>query len=192
MSVDDAVGSLVNALGSRMDDCLFIYTSDNGKMLGSHRLDKKDLPHKWSAEIPAFMRWDGVIDPGTTSSRVTPNVDLTATMAEAAGISEAVWPMDGRSYLSRNRLGTVVEQKDNPEQKHPAYVGYRTKNYLYVEYTKDDTAALGRELYDYVADPNELNNLAYLPEHAGLLDSMRKRTKRAVGKNVPPGFEWQD
>lgn len=187
MSIDEAVGTLVGALGSRLEDCLIIYASDNGKMMGSHRSDKKDLPHRWAAEVPTMIRWKGHIDPGTSSTRITPNVDITATIAEAAGISTHDWKMDGESYLSRNRMGTLVEQKDNPEQKHPAYVGWRTKRYLYVEYTSG--VSKGRELYDYVTDPQELNNLAYDPAHAQLAATLRAKAEKACVP-TPPGFEW--
>ena len=134
------------------------------------------------------MRWIGHLDPETSSGRVTPNVDITATIAEAAGIPRGKWKMDGRSYFSKNRLGTPMEQKDNPEQQHPAYVGYRTKRYLYVEYTKGVNK--GRELYDYTTDPHELENLAYVPAYASLVERLRAKAKAACDP-VPPGFEWR-
>lgn len=176
-ALDVAIEKIVAALGDRAADTMFVYVSDNGFMHGAHRLDGKDLPYARSTEIPIAIKWPGLasgVDP-----RVVTNVDLTATIAEATGID---WNRDGRSTLSTTRDGTVVEQVAS--NKHPAYCGWRTDRYLFVQY---DTGE--RELYDYQKDPGELHNRIDRPGYAKRIADMRAAAEAACTP-VPPGFAW--
>ena len=76
-------------------------------------------------------------------------------LAKAAGLR---WRMEGRDPLTTSRTGVVIEQTTNATLggRHPAYCGWRTARYLYVEYDGRETA----ELYDYAKDPDELGNVA--------------------------------
>ncbi len=107
------------------------------------------------------------------------NVDLTATIAEAAGVA---WNRDGRSVLSSGRAGTVVEQIANGE--HPAYCGWRTERYLFTQY---DTGE--RELYDYRHDPAELRNRVDVARHASTVTRLQAKAEQACVP-LPPGFAW--
>ena len=179
MAVDDAVGSIVDALGDRATNTLFVFLSDNGYMFGSHRIDKKDVPYDMATRVPMFIRWDGHLTAGTVDPTVTPNVDLSATVAEATGID---MPMEGQSVLSSNRTGTVLEQVDY--NGHPAYCGYRTRNWLFVHYQTGE-----EELYDYRTDPQELRNLAgHKRSQAKVLDLRARSVATCVP--TPPGFSW--
>ena len=181
MSVDDQVRVIMAALGpEETANTLFVFMSDNGFMLGVHRILGKDVPYRRSSEVPMYLRWDGHIAPKTTDQRVTTNIDVTATIAEAAGVS---WPMDGKSYLSSGRAGTVLEQIEF--SGHPAYCGYRNRNYLYVDYS----AGAGEELYDYTVDPYELTNVASDPAYAATVAQLRARAV-ALCSPTPPGFSW--
>lgn len=179
-SVDEAVSALVSATGDRASNTLFIYLSDNGLMQGIHRLQGKDMPYRAAHGVPLFMRWDGVIEPGSVSGRVTANIDVTATIAEAAGVS---WAMEGRSALSSGRRGVVLEAMAS--ERHPAYCGWRSKRYLYVRYSTGKE----RELYDYMLDPAELNNVAGEKEYQAIERSLDRRTKLNC-QPFPPDFSW--
>jgi arylsulfatase A-like enzyme len=196
MSVDDGVARIIDALGTRVSNTLIIYVSDNGYMLGSHRLTGKDMPHIRSTEVPMFVRWDGKIASNTVLPRVTPQIDLTATIAQAAGITG--WTMEGRSIFSSlnpvtysGRAGTVIEQVQSQDfgpsdsRWHPSYCGWRTARYLFVEYG----GGQGRELYDYDTDPDELVNRASDPAYASILTDLRNNAIAACSP-VPPGFTW--
>ena len=126
-----------------------------------------------------YVRWDGHITPNTSSNRLTTNTDITATIAEAAGLS---WPMEGRSWLSTRRAGTVLEQV---QYNGPAYCGYRTRRYLFVEYN----AGEGRELYDYRSDPNERANSIRDPAYRTVRKELRNSAKASCSP-TPPGFTW--
>jgi arylsulfatase A-like enzyme len=147
LATDDAVESLINALRDkgRLDNTYIFVMSDNGWGMGSHRWTSKDLPHNVSARImmaasgPRFGR-------GATDSRLAANIDIAATIADAAGVS---FGGDGVSLLGpATRDAVVLEAVTIP------YSALRTERYLYVEYSSGE-----RELYDYDLDPYELDNL---------------------------------
>lgn len=179
-SVDEALVDVVKALGDRAENTLFVYTSDNGIMQGIHRLQGKDMPYRASHEVPLYMRWDGVIEPGTVTDRITPGVDVTATLAEAAGVS---WAMEGRSALSTTRTGVVLESVGN--ERRPAYCGWRTDRYLYVRYSGGDEI----ELYDYRVDPDELDNVAGKRKYTKIQAKLDRRAQNNC-QPVPPDFSW--
>jgi arylsulfatase A-like enzyme len=182
MSVDDGVQSIIDALGpDRAANTLFVFLSDNGYMLGVHRLTGKDLPYAQSTDVPMMMRWDGHLPSGVVDNRIMLNIDLTATIADAAGAS---WPMEGRSWFGPPRDGTVLEQ--TKFSGHPAYCGWRNKRWLFVQYTGNQ----GRELYDYTTDPYELHNQAANPDYHAKLVELRNKS-RAACKPTPPGFIWK-
>jgi N-acetylglucosamine-6-sulfatase len=184
MSADEGISDIFDALGDRVSNTLFVLMGDNGYLLGSHRLEGKNYPYARSAEVPMMMRMDGVVN-SSLAGRLTTNVDLTATMAEVAGVS---WPMDGKSVLSSGRHGTVMEQTafhDVINKRHPAYCGYRTKGWLFVKWS----GQARQELYRYRTDPYELNNLAVRPFWDAKRKKLRQQAKAACVP-VPPGFSW--
>lgn len=175
-AVDDATAEILDALGSRVDNTIIVYLSDNGLMLGVHRLDGKNVPYRLASEVPMFIRWDGHIAAGSTA-RVTPQIDLTATIADALGLD---WPMEGKP-ISQPRFGTLLEQTADG---HPAYCGYRTARYMFVKYAGD-----ARELYDYKHDPDELTSVAGEARYASVLSNLQARAEAACAP-VPPLFHW--
>ncbi len=184
MSVDEAVGGIIDALGTRADNTLFVFLSDNGLQFGEHGLNKKYVPYSGSTDVPMLLRWDGTITPGSTyrDAPVT-NADLGATVADAAGVS-LVDP-DGVSFFSSGRPASVpLEALDNRE--HPSYCGIRTRRYAYIEYDAD----AGEELYDYRVDPYELDNKANDASYDGVEANLRDKAKHACHPR-PPGFNWE-
>jgi len=53
--VDDQVGRLIQYAGG-LKNCLTVFTSDHGEMLGDHNLFRKTWPYEASARIPFLMR----------------------------------------------------------------------------------------------------------------------------------------
>ena len=162
-SVDEAVGRILDEIEEHRDlrNTLVIFTSDNGHLWGEHRLRGKYMPHNASSRVPLALRWNGHIDEGTDDARLALNLDIPATIAEAAGVTPP--PIEGFSLLApQPRAGFELEAaatdgSDGNGQKvaRPGYCGYRTRRYLYVRYSGGI-----EELYDYRADPFELRNVA--------------------------------
>jgi N-acetylglucosamine-6-sulfatase len=175
-SVDRLVHKVLEA--ADLENTLVIYMSDNGVMWGDHRTKYKYRPYRFATEVPLFMRWDGVIAPGTKG--VVANIDIAPTLLQAAGISSP-WPMEGVSALPVSRDSVLVEGVD---RGRPAYCGVRTQRYLFVEHATGE-----RELYDYQKDPYELRNAAYKPAYATVASELRQQ---AIDDCVPtpPNFSW--
>ncbi|MEO8108180.1 MAG: sulfatase-like hydrolase/transferase [Actinomycetes bacterium] len=183
MSVDEGVGRIVDAVGGRAPDTLFVYLSDNGLQFGEHGLRLlKGVPFGASTEVPMFLRWDGHIPAGSKDDQPFRNIDLTTTILDATNTT--VSNPEGVGYFQPDRpTGVVLEAAKSPE--HPAYCGWRTSRYLFVEY--DGVAR--RELFDYVKDPYELVNRATKGSYANRLAEFRQQAISACDP-TPPGFDW--
>ena len=180
-SVDEGIRSVMDALGDRVTNTLFVFMSDNGLQLGSHRLRKKYVPYARATMVPMAMRFDGVIEKGTTLTSLVANVDVTATLADAAGAT--MTNMDGRSVLSDTRDSVVLEGA--PSEGRPAYCGTRTTDYLYVQHSSGSF----EELYDYRVDPHEATNIIGDPEYAEVTAQLRNEARQKC-LPTPPGFDW--
>ena len=174
LAVDEGVGRIVDALRAtgELDDTLLIFTSDNGFLLGEHRVAKgKVLPYEPSIRVPLLMRGPG-LPPGTRRDELVWNGDLAPTILDAAGAS-APFPLDGASLL-RPLPDRAILLEGPPEpgtNGMPLFTGIRTERWKYVEYVWGMA-----ELYDLRDDPDELENLA----RSRGLRGVRARLKRAL------------
>ena len=158
-AVDEGVARLLGALraaGAR-EDTLVIFTSDNGYLLGEHRVPSgKVLPYEPSIRVPLLMRGPGV-PRGAVRRDLVWNGDLAPTILEAAG-ARAPFPLDGRSLLAAPRPDRDVLLEAPPARGTnglPRFTGLRTRRFTYVEHARG-----ARELYDLRADPQQLSNRA--------------------------------
>ena len=183
MSIDDAVGSIVQSLqqGNRDRDTLFVFMSDNGYFWGEHTIIGKDSPYDASTRIPMVIRWDGHTPPASTSGRIVLNVDIARTIAAATGASMQT---DGLDILGdKARKGFVLEAMDGYNYR-PAYCGWRTKNRMFVQWNTGE-----KELFDYRLDPAESTNLAHRKSWRPVRKAMRTKAFEAC-RPVPPHFHW--
>ncbi|HEX5016421.1 MAG TPA: sulfatase [Actinomycetes bacterium] len=184
-SLDDAVARILRALADtgRLDNTIVVFLSDNGYLFGTHRLVGKNVPYAASTDVPMMMRLPGTTEP-SISSRLTPQIDLTRTIADLTGVGTD-WAMDGRNIFDDGRTGTVLEQVAIGDGRQPAYCGYRTARYLYVQYDIGE----GAEFYDYAKDPEELSNKIDRERYASQIAELRQKSLDACTP-TPPGFEW--
>ena len=184
MAVDDQVAALMNALKDtgRARNTLFIFTSDNGFTWGDHRLMAKDVPYTPAQAVPLVIRWDGHVSAGSTDRRLAVNADLAQTIARATGTR---FTSDGMNLLGTGRRsGFVIEQTESGLLGRPAYCGYRTASWSFVQYSTGE-----QELYDLANDPYQLQNLADDPSYDGVRAQLLSKTRTACFPR-PPGFSW--
>jgi arylsulfatase A-like enzyme len=188
LAVDRAVGAILGALErtGRLEDTLILYTSDNGILHGEHRWTKKEAPYEESIRVPLVVRWDaaGWSTPARPSALAL-NIDLTPTIADAAGV---LLEADGRSLLPV-LAGEPVDWREDFLIEHlenvnpiPTYCAVRTREAKYVWYATGE-----EEVYDLAADPYELENLIDVPAATDLLDGLRARL-RELCVPPPPGL----
>jgi len=184
MAVDDAVAAIVAALehSDRLRHTMIVFMSDNGYLNGEHRIIGKNVPYEEATSIPLVIRWDGRVRAGAVDARLTNNVDIAATIADAAG---ATMTTDGQSLLgNERRTGLLLEAAYAVKYKRPAYCGWRDDDWLFAHYTTGE-----EELYSVRNDPQELHNLAADPGQSAVLARLRAVTKTACNP-VPPTFHW--
>jgi arylsulfatase A-like enzyme len=191
-SVDDAVDAILDAQRARgrLGNTLLIFLSDNGQMWGEHRILGKFVPYAGATRIPMAIAWPRRIAAGRVDTRLALNLDVAATVLDAAEAPHE--RIAGRSLLDRWRRGgsvleaasAVVPGGNGTNVERPAYCGWRTARFLFVHY------ASGREeLYDYAADPWELSDAHLQDRYRDRRRALRRRT-RAACSPVPPGFSW--
>jgi N-acetylglucosamine-6-sulfatase len=163
LAVDDLVGRLRATLHAEneMRETVFVLTSDNGLMHGEHDLLGKNVPYEPSISVPLLIR-GGPFAGDATDSRITGNIDLAPTIVELTGAAPGV-TMDGPSLIEPTSRQQLLIEGGKGEARPPAWTGLRTPNELYVEYVTGDV-----ELYDLVADPEQLTNVAGEPAYAAL------------------------
>ena len=159
MGVDANVRRIIQTQAATrgLDNTMIIYLSDNGYSWGDHRLRLKRHPYFLASRIPLWIKYPaGVVaggGPGTVTSRLANQLDVTATIAQLAGTGPVG---EGKSLLGSVRATLPLEasRSRGGMVNRPGFCGVRTKRYLYLHYT-DGTI----ELYDYRRDPYELENV---------------------------------
>jgi N-acetylglucosamine-6-sulfatase len=187
-SLDDGIATILNGLGSRAQETVVVYVSDNGWLYGEHRRWAKQTPYEEAVRVPFAIRYPPLV-PTTapfTSGALVQNIDITPTIAAVLGIP---WGADGKSLVpllnrsvSAVRTGALLERcvgvhltKPPPDNVcdtnlagtsltvGPPYYGVVTNRYKYIEYLNGE-----RELYDLLNNPYEIQNSAGDPAYAGV------------------------
>ena len=158
LGVNDGISELLGALATtgRLANTHLFFLSDNGYLLGEHRMIKKGEAYEEPSRIPFMVRWPGVA--GRTERGVISSVDLSATVCALAGTTAP--GSDGVDLAPLLCAGTPVRDVAYIEPPGGGWNALRCASYKYVEYGDGS-----RELYDLVADPFEMSNLAKVPAH---------------------------
>jgi alpha-L-rhamnosidase len=157
---------------------IIIVMGDNGYFLGERQLADKWLMYDQSVRVPLI-----IYDPRTAIHQETDemalNVDISATMADLAGVSQpknwhgkSLLPLVSGANKTLNRDTVLIEHlwetKDIPPSE-----GVRTADFKYFRYVNDKS---WEELYDLKNDPKEINNLAKTAKYNAVLNSLRLKT----------------
>ena len=156
--LDDLIARLLDVLWEtgQLDRTWIFLVSDNGYLLGEHRLFRKEQPYEESAGIPFVVRGPGV-EPGTSDAFVS-QVDLMPTTLDIAGLDpDAVRPLDGRSMLGALRSGSWAGWRRRllVENTNLHWAMLREGSTAYIEHHE----AGEWELYDLATDPHQRRSL---------------------------------
>ncbi len=153
LAVDDLIGNVMTALSDNKElNTILVFTSDNGFLLGEHRLHGKQFAYEESIRLPLYMRIPGVA-PRTIDSQVINN-DLAPTFLEFARAKAGI-KIDGRSLVPLIEDPTI-SWRNGFLIETDAYSAIRTEDYVYVSHNSG-----GREIYDLDNDPYQLQNVGY-------------------------------
>jgi N-acetylglucosamine-6-sulfatase len=204
-SIDDGVKTILDTLGQlhRLRNTYILFTSDNGFFFGEHRLlGGKFLAYEPATHLPFLIRGPGIPQDSSTGE-LAANIDIAPTILDIAGV-EADKSLDGRSLVPflrdpelRSRrpilFESFVETSDVNAQgaisAAPAsrgnsatasllappkdYEGIRIGPYKYIAWPTGE-----KELYDINKDPNELNNIAKVPNFYPIRNFLHRQLRR--------------
>jgi arylsulfatase A-like enzyme len=189
-AVDDLVARVHRALARAgvARNTVIIFTSDNGWILGEHRLydwvtqdgnasGVKYVPFEGSSRVPLIIAGPGFPEREKVEG-VTVNADLAPTILKLAG-ARGTLPRDGVSLLRAARhpdsldgRSVLLETATNPRGV-PPYKSIRTERY------RLDLQADGQTgLYDLRRDPWELQSVHNDPRYARIGDILRAALDR--------------
>ena len=176
-NLDDNIGRLMEAIRRLGLDknSVIVFTSDHGECFGAHGRRAKNIFYEEAVRVP-FLLSAPELPLGTANDVCLNTVDIMPTLldmlelpvpATCEGASRADC-LDGKHTTDDGSLmmccGPTADWGDGHEWR-----GYRTKRYTYAIYRVG-----GEEyLYDHVADPLQMNNLAADPAYAPLKAQLR-------------------
>ena len=173
LSVDDAVKRIVGRLkkaGDKRRTYIF-FTSDNGLLLGAHRLLFKNYLYEEALRVPLIVRGPA-FPAGVVRHQPVSNVDLAPTIAELAGATPGL-AMDGRSLLpvaanAGYGIGRPLLFESNT---YTSSAGIRSGNWVYLNNGPANTP----ELYDLASDPFQLESLHSDPSYNAIRNQLSTR-----------------
>jgi N-acetylglucosamine-6-sulfatase len=189
MAAEEGVGQIFGALeaSGQLNRTLLVFTSDHGYFYGEHCLSvERRLAYEEAIRIPLIVRYPPLIKPGTAFDANVLSVDLAPTFLELGGARlpekihcRSLAPLlRGEAWQARTSF-LVEHFSDNvfPRVRNLGYQAVRSERWKYIRY-RDLTGA--DELYDLVADPSELKNLANDSAQKETLAAMQARLQKLL------------
>jgi len=183
--LDANVGRVLDALDrlGLTDKTIVIFMSDHGYHLGDMGQWMKQTLFERSARTPLVMAGPGVGARGRASTRPIELVDLYPTLTDLTGVTpppglhgrsirpllqdpDAAWNRPAITQVRRGAAGDF-------------FMGYsiRTDKWRYTEW---DAGKRGVELYDEIADPGELRNLAADRTYQDLIAELQRLLRASL------------
>jgi arylsulfatase A-like enzyme len=209
-SVDENIGRLLRALEGtgHVEDTVVLFTSDNGGLATSEGSPTCNAPlsegkgwmYEGGTREPLFVRWPGVVTPGSRCTAPVTSPDFYPTLLDVAGLD----PMpeqhvDGESLLPLlTNSGTLDREAIFWHYPHYGNQGgtpgssVRAGDYKLIEFFEDGAL----ELYNLREDASEEHDLAETrPELTAKLAAMllewRERIEAAIPQPNPEYVPWR-
>ena len=198
MALDEGVGQVLAALetSGQLANTLVVFTADQGFALGEHGFSQKVAAYDATLSSPLMIAWPGKVPAGKVTRHPINAPDLADYLCRAAGVT-IPWKTHGRdirpllanpettdwqtpTLMTHTARSYGAETNEIPTDSRltaagnvPWYAMLRDGSYKYIR-----TLVPGEteELYDLAADPEELTNLAFNPQHAARLRELRAKT----------------
>ena len=184
--VDAQVGRVLRALKETGldDNTLVVFLSDHGYHLGEHGHWQKQTLFEEATRVPFILRNPDELSSHAAEFAPVELVDLYPTVAAWAGLPTPA-QLPGRNVLRRLEAEDRVSLGAYTEWRRGASL--RTARHRITRWGNE--GELGWELYDHLADPAELNNLASQLDTSPILDSLQRALLQieATHKVVPDG-----
>ncbi len=157
IGLDNLVDTVFEKLAetNQLSKTMIIFTSDNGYILGEHRLAKKHYPYEESIRVPLFIKIPGFQT--KSSDKLVINTDLAPTILEFTNTIPKI-EMDGKSLLPLLKNQNNEKWRDQFLIEYwgagivPSFSAIRNTSHIYIEYPNSS------EFYNIIDDPYQLNN----------------------------------
>ncbi|RAS34627.1 sulfatase-like hydrolase/transferase [Paraburkholderia bryophila] len=178
--LDAQVGKILAALEDNgLDDSTtVIYSSDHGDNLGKRGMWNKCLMYRESTGVPMIVAGAG-IPRGKVCETPVSLIDIQNTILERTG---CIAPANASPGESLAKLANAPAQPERLAFSEYHAVGSETAAYMLAnaDYKYHHYVGLRPELFDLRRDPQELHDLAGLPEYAPVLASFEKRLRELL------------
>jgi len=214
--IDGDVGRMLNAVESREDQTIIVFTADHGEGLGRHSRIAKWHPYDESVKVPFVIACPGLVAEGKVDTKhLVSGVDVTATVCDYAGAPQ---PPNCRGLSLR----PLVSGEKAPKWREHVYAEMqhtgrmvRTKRYKFVKFYQfsrepdapfllaDGTATQfvpghgadyqeipTRLLFDMQKDPWETKNLWDDPAYADVLAEHERILREEYEAVLIPGTHF--
>ncbi|UWR75027.1 choline-sulfatase [Phaeobacter inhibens] len=173
--LDDKIGEILEVLETTRQEAIILFVSDHGDMLGERGLWFKMSFYEGSSRVPLMISAPNL--PAGLIETPVSTLDVTPTLGALAGVDMAeIEPWTDGQNLLPLALGTErsepVAVEYAAEASYAPLVSLRYGKWKYNRCTLDPD-----QLFDLEADPQELNNLADDPTHAGTLQTLRAKSE---------------
>jgi len=205
-STDQGVGRIINKLDELglTDNTIVFFFSDNGGVKGITSNQPlrggKGMLYEGGIREPMFVRWPGVVEPGTTCDTPVIGIDMYPTILEMTGArkpqgklldGESIVPLlKGQKSLNRKALfwhfpaylqGKAEGARDPHFRTRPA-AAVRMGDFKLIEYFEDGAL----ELYNLKEDISERNNLTgKMPGKTAELHKLMLAWRKKINAPVP-------
>ncbi len=203
--VDPHIGAILDALDRNdlTDDTVIFRTADHGEQGLAHGLREKSYnAYEETIHVPLVVSNPRLFPNARTTEALYSHVDLLATLAELAGakpvgvgVSQVSVFKDPAISMQEAVLYTFDDSfiltLDEPGSHIRAL---RTPRWTYAVYFSADGSGFEYELYDVLADPDQMINLLFEPTEAVTpiwLELHRSLSKQMLQKQAAQeGFDW--
>ncbi len=178
-NLDWNLGRLLTAVrkAGLAEDTILAFSSDHGEMFGAQGRRAKNTFYEEAARVPLLVRWPGRIPAGEVSDACISTVDIMPTLLSLAGLAV---PKDAEGMdLAHCALGKKGPEPDAAFLQNTGacaawqdgheWRALRDKRYIYATYRRDRSELL----FDNIADPYQMKNLAGDPAHKATMDRFR-------------------
>ena len=198
--VDNHIGQLMAELERRglAAHTLVIITSDHGESLGQHHLRTHGKALYWELiHVPLLIWYPGHVPAGETVATPVTNAAIPATIMDLLGAGtespfppaslSALWQAGGApnwpdplSELARNAISDKEDQLARtliPTASTGAMKSLVTPQWQFITHE-----TRGNQLYDWVRDPAEANDLIHQPEGQATAGNLQSRMNDVMKK----------
>ena len=181
LAVDRSVGAILARMRELgvLDNTVVFFLSDNGVLWGEHGLTSKDCVYEPAIRVPFAIRYPPLVPVAHVEKRQIANIDIAPTIYSLAGIPTPQ-EVDGTSLIpllnqtaTTWRQSIIIEGWRNDENRRP-FRAIHTATHVYVESKGGEP-----ELYDLVADPHQIRNLAKAPGKRDIEKNLKAKLRTA-------------